>query len=71
MKIFLTAFFFRKELFLWVAGRTRRPIIGSLLKSRENPGHTHSRKSFFSLKQLMQTHCKQKLFANYVIVWRG
>ena len=23
---------------IWVAGRTRRPIIGSLQKSRENPG---------------------------------
>ena len=26
---------------IWVAGRTRRPIIGSLQKSRENPGHKH------------------------------
>ena len=45
MKIFLTAFFFfleKKNFFYmrvkWVAGRTRRPIIGSLQKSRENPG---------------------------------
>ena len=34
--------FFRKEIFfmrvIWVAGRTQRPIIGSLQKSRENPG---------------------------------
>ena len=42
MKIFLTAFFLEKKFFfmrvIWVAGRTRRPIIGSLQKSRENPG---------------------------------
>ena len=43
MKIFLTAFFLEKKFFfmrvIWVAGRTRRPIIGSLQKSRENPGY--------------------------------
>ena len=43
--IFDGVFFFleKKKFFYmrvkWVAGRTRRPIIGSLQKSRENPGH--------------------------------
>ena len=39
------AFFFRNEKFfymavIWVAGRTRTPIIGSLQKYRGNLGHT-------------------------------
>ena len=42
MKIFLMAFFLEKKFFymrvIWVAARTRTPIIGSLQKSRENQG---------------------------------
>ena len=65
MKIFLTAFlkFFFYMRVIWVAGRTRTPIIGSLQKSRENPGSTlkvenNARRSSFieKLAQLIRNY---------------
>ena len=57
--IFDVVFLEKKNFFymrvIWVAGRTRTPIIGSLQKSRENPGC----RSWFLINNLCRSagHC--------------